>query len=163
MIGFLRISFGIPLRSPRNSTACRAVPDRIQATVPAAAEAIEVVLQRIVFGVVLVVALPRPEAGCVTQLHLQGQSGLPQFPRCGLGTGFGLLSLCRIGGEDHRPVGIAAIAELTAPVQWIHVAPVTAQQGAVADPGRIKAHLHHLLMACGFAAHLAVGRLVHVA
>ena len=56
-----------------------------------------------------------------------------------------------------------AYAQFLESLEGIDVAPVTAQQRAVTELSRIKAHLHYFLMAGGLAAHLAVGGVVDMA
>ena len=77
-------------------------------------------------------------------------------------TVLGSLRLGIVGCENHRTVGISTVAELAAPIQGIHVAPVTAQQLGITDLIGIKAHLHRFLVSRCFTAHLAVGGPFHL-
>ena len=103
------------------------------------------------------VGLGDPEGVELLNPHPQFALRPPQLPgRCGP-AGEGLLALGRAGREDHRPVGIAAITELTAAIEGIDVAPVGAQQGGIAEPLGIKAHPHTLLVTGAAGGDLAIG------
>ena len=95
----------------------------------------------------LVITLAGPEALQGLDLHPNGGGWAMQFSGGGLEAGL-CLGLLHLGtGEDHGPVGIAAIAKLAAAIEGIHVAPIAAQQGGEADPLGIKPHQHSFLVA----------------
>ena len=111
----------------------------------------------------LVIALAGPEAlqGLDLDPNLGGWAMQFSGGRLEAGLGLGLLLLG--AREDHGPVGIAAIAKLTAAIEGIHVAPIAAQQGGKADPLGIKPHQHGLLVAGLLCRNLPVGRVIQVA
>ncbi|NBP25830.1 MAG: hypothetical protein EBU81_15055, partial [Proteobacteria bacterium] len=113
-------------------------PDRIQALITTTGPAVVAVFERVVLCVVLVIGLGRPEGLQGPDLHLQRRHRLAQLAGGRLQAGAGLLLLGRASREDHRPIGTAPITELAATVEGIHIAPVSPQQGGVAQACRVE-------------------------
>ncbi len=124
--------------------------------VTAAAVAVELVADGIGLVVVLVVILGGIELICLDDGRDDGLVEAARRRQFLFGA-FRRLPLFLVLDEHRRAVLIAAVAELSAGIQRIDVAPEYLEQPVVADPGGIVDHLHGLGVAGRARRDLRVG------